>query len=144
VGVAVRTAVSPDGRTWQIVKVRERLSFAESKREPFFWSSIVLTVVLVGVIVRLVLVDPTSPMMLAFAVPLAIVWILERGTYLARPRIKAETRDHPPERVVWKADHLLGSARVMLRAAQAIEAGAAVSALRGLRLVQWDGGEKSG
>jgi hypothetical protein len=144
VGVAIPTAASPDGRTWQIVKLRERLSFAESKREPFFWSSIAVTVVLVGVIVRLVLVDPTSPMMLAFALPLAIVWILERGTYLARPRIKAETRDHPPERVVWKADRLFGSARAMRRAAQAIEAGAPVSEPRGLRLVQWDGGEKRG
>jgi len=142
-GVAARTVVSPDGRTWHVAKVRERLSLAESRREPFFWSSIVVTVVLVAIIVRLVLVDPTSPMMLAFATPLALIWLLERSAYLLTPRIKAETKGPPPERVVWKTGHPLGSARLMRRAIEAIEAGAAVSEPRGLRFVEWDAGERS-
>ena len=138
-----RTVVSPDGRTWRVKKIRERGSFAEDRREPSFWPRMIVTVVLVGLIVRMLWVDPVSPVMLMFVVPLALLWLVERGAFLLTPRIEAATEGPPPERVVWKAGHLFGSGRFMRRAVETIEAGQAVSEPRGLRLVQWDSGDTS-
>jgi hypothetical protein len=143
-GVTARTARSPDGRTWEVTKVRERLSLAERRREPFFWSGILVTILIVGAVVVLVLADPFSPWILVGAViPLTLIWILERGTFMFRPCIQAQTTGPLPERVVRKTGHPLGTRRHMRRAIKAIEAGKPVSDQPGLSLAQWDSGEKS-
>jgi hypothetical protein len=143
-GVTARTVVSPDGRTWQVTKVRERLSLDERRREPFFWSGILATIVIVGAVLRLVITDPLSPWILVGAViPLTVIWILERGTFMFRPRIQAQTTGPPRERVVWKTGHPLDTRRLMRRAIKAIEIGRPVNDQPGLSLVQWDSGEKS-
>ena len=127
-----------------MTKVRERLSLAERRREPFFWSSILFTIVIVGGVVLLVLADPFSPWILVGAViPLTVIWILERGTYMFRPCIQAHTTGPPPERVVWKTGHPLDTRRLMRRAIKAIETGRPVSNQPGLNLAQWDSGKKS-
>jgi hypothetical protein len=141
VGVAPRRAVSPDGRVWRVEKIRERPSLAETRKEPFFWASAVVTFLLIAFMVRLVIVDYTlfdsrSLYALAFVVPLALLWLTERTMNLLRPHIRAETDGPPAERVEWKTTHPLGTSRLMDRAVEAIEAGLHDSEPRGLSLLQ--------
>jgi hypothetical protein len=130
---------SPDGRTWTITVAHERPSLKESRSEPFFWVSVAVTIVMVAVIVRLVMVDPTTPMMLAFVVPLALLWAVERASKLARPLVRAETDGPPRERVTWKADWF-GRRRYLSRAVRAVAEGQFVSNPKGMRLVGHEAG----
>jgi hypothetical protein len=91
------------------------------------------------VIVRLVMVDPTTPMMLAFVVPLALLWAVERASKLARPLVRAETDGPPRERVTWKADWF-GRRRYLSRAVRAVAEGQFVSNPKGMRLVGHEAG----
>ena len=138
-GVAPRRAVSPDGRVWRVEKVRERPSFSETRREPFFWGSALVTVLLIAFFVRLFMIDYGefgSFYVLAFVIPLALLWLTERTMHLLRPRIRAETDGPPHELVVWKTTHPFGTSSLMNRAVAAIEAGRHDGEPRGLRLVE--------
>lgn len=138
-GVEPRRAVSPDGRVWHVKKVRERPSFAETRREPFFWGTVLVTIILIAFFVRLVMVDFGrfgSLYVFVFIVPLALLWLTERTMHLLMPRIHADTDGPPPERVVWKTTYPFGTSRLMSRAVAAIEVGRHDDEPRGLSLVE--------
>lgn len=131
---AVR-AVSPDGREWKVESRRERPSLAESREEPFFWASVLVTVVLATGVVYLVIIDPLSPFLLFGVLPLLVIWLAERGTRALRPLVSAETAGPPPEVVVWKSNARFGGRRLEQRAVQAVENGRPENDLPGLTLV---------
>ena len=135
-GVEPRRAVSPDGRVWLVKRQRERLSLAESRDEPFFWVSVLITLVILAVIVRLVIIDPGAPFMLFMALPLLAIWVLERGAYLLRPKIEATTKGPPPERILWKTRHRFGYRRLEKKVLEAIEFGQPECEPSGLTLVE--------
>lgn len=137
---AGQRAVSPDGRVWHVKRLQERLSLAESNDEPFFWTSVLITLAMLAVIVRLVIVDPISPMMLFIVLPLMAIWALERGAYLLRPRIEAATKGPPPERILWKTSHRFGYGRLERKVLDAIERGQPESEPSGLTLVEVEAG----
>ena len=122
------------------MKIRERPSFAETRKEPFFWISAVLTLILIAFFVRLVMVDyavgGTGLYALAFIVPVALLWLTERTMHLLRPHISAEIAGPPAERVEWKTAYPLGTARLMNRAVEAIETGTRDGEPRGLDLLR--------
>ena len=140
-GMKERRAVSPDGRIWRVVKVRERPSLKESRKEPFFWGSVVATILLLAFKVRIAILDYTifsshSLYGLMFVLPLLLLWLIERSMNLMRPHIRAETDGPPAERVEWKTTHPFGTARLMDSAVEAIETGLHDSEPKGLSLVQ--------
>jgi len=117
--VAVVNATSPDGRSWEVEAVREAVTFGRSRSEPFFWASVVVTVILIGVVIAFALL---STIIAIVAGVLLVIWLAERTSNLLRPRLYARTKGPPPEEVVWKADRL-ARGKLEHRIVRAIEAG---------------------
>jgi hypothetical protein len=117
-----RTVRSPDGRTWQIERVRPESGLAATKKEPFFWASAVVTVILIAFIV-LVIVLVDSTILRLIAVLLLLIWLVERGLNLARPNIQAHTEGPPPETLTWRTTHRYGLSKIEDRIVQQIESG---------------------
>jgi len=125
---------SPDGRVWKLDRLRPKLREAETFKVPFFWSSVVATIVLLAFIARVVWVDP-SALAYVFLVPFA-VWIVERGFHALRPFIRAETEDRPRETLMWLPSSRWGYGRVERRIQEAIEAGRPEADVKGAPLVR--------
>lgn len=117
-----RSVRSPDGRTWQLERVRPDFPLAATREEPFFWSSLIATVLLIAFAVRLIWVDP-GPLTLSIVVPLLLIWLLERGFSVLRPNIRARTDGPPAEILTWRTTHRLGLGRIEDRIAKEIESG---------------------
>ena len=135
---ASRRVVSPDGRVWRVEKVRERPSLAESRKEPFFWASGVAAALILAFMARALMVGVEQGITLytlAILLPVLVLWLIERTMNLMRPHVRAETDGPPSERVEWKSTHPFGTARLMERAVDAIEAGRHDNELRGLDLI---------
>jgi predicted membrane metal-binding protein len=124
---------SPDGRTWKLDRVRPKLSEAETLEIPFFWTSVVVTLLLAAFIVRYVWVDPGYSGYVVL-VPL-VVWLVERGFHALRPLIRAETEGPPHELLVWRPGSRLFYGRVERRIAEAIRAGRPETDVKGAPLV---------
>jgi hypothetical protein len=125
---------SPDGRVWKLDRIRPKLRDAETFKIPFFWSSVVATIVLLAFIARLVAVDPTSTAYF-FLVPL-VVWMVERGFHALRPFIRAETDGPPQETLMWRPGSRWGYGRIERRIAEAIEAGRPETDVKGAPLTR--------
>jgi hypothetical protein len=103
-GTAARRAVSPDGRVWRVQKIRERPSLAETRKEPFFWASIVTAVLLLAFFARVLMIGVewgVTLYTLAVLLPALLVWLVERATNLMRPHIRAQTDGPRAEVVEW-------------------------------------------
>lgn len=122
-------AKSPDGRVWEIESVRERVSFEDSGS----LGSVVVTVILVVLIVLLAI---WSLVWAILGGVVLLIWLIERVTYLARPRLFARTAGPPPHEVAWKATGRFGHGELERRVASAIEAGNPDSEPPGLRLIE--------
>ena len=118
-----RTVRSPDGRTWTLERVSpERTSFTDRREEPFFWPSLVVTVLMVGFLLWL-LSHGAHWLVWLVAIPLFVIWLLERGLNFARPNIRAHTDGPPAETKTWRTTHRLGLGRIEDRIASEIESG---------------------
>ena len=124
---------SPDGRVWTLDRVRPKISEAETFKVPFFWTSVVVTILLLAFAVRLIWIDPgwTAYLLL---LPLG-VWIAERGLHALRPFVRAETEGPPPERLMWRPGNRFAIGRVERRVAEAIQAGRPETDVKGAPLV---------
>ena len=124
---------SPDGRAWTLERVRPKISDAETFKVPFFWTSVVVTILILAFAVRVIWVDPgwTSYLLL---LPLG-VWIVERGLHAMRPFIRAETADPPAEQLMWRPGNRFAYGRVERRIAEAIRAGRPETDVKGAPLV---------
>jgi hypothetical protein len=125
---------SPDGRIWKLDRVRPKLREAETFKVPFFWSSVVATVVLLVFIVRWVALDP-GPVAYIFLVPL-VVWLVERGFHALRPFIRAETEGPPRETLMWRPGSRWGYGRVERRIVDAIATGRPETDVKGAPLAR--------
>jgi hypothetical protein len=117
-----RTVRSPDGRIWRIERVRPDPALRLTRREPFFWSSVIATVLLIAFAVRMIWVDP-GPLTLSIVVPLLLIWLLERDLNFLRPNIRAHTDGPPAETLTWRPTHPFAARRVEDRVAREIEVG---------------------
>jgi hypothetical protein len=117
-----RIVRSPDGRSWEIERVRPESPLGLTRREPFFWSSVAATVFLIAFAARLIWVDP-GPLTLSIVVPLFVIWLLERGFSILRPNIRAHTDGPRAETLTWRTTHRLGLGRIEDRIAKEIETG---------------------
>jgi hypothetical protein len=125
---------SPDGRVWKLDRFRPKFSEAETFKVPFFWSSVLATVVLLVFIFRVIWVDPGLLGYVLLA-PFA-VWIVERGVHALRPFVRAHTDDEPRETLMWRPGSRWGYGRVERRIAEAIEAGRPEADVKGAPLVR--------
>ena len=125
---------SPDGRVWRLERLRPKVREAETFKVPFFWTSVVVTIVLLAFAVRVIWVDPGWASYLLL-LPLG-VWIVERGFHALRPSIRAETGGPPPERLTWRPGSRFGYGRVERRIVEAIEAGRPETDVKGAPLVR--------
>jgi hypothetical protein len=117
-----RTVRSPDGRVWAIERVRPESALAATRREPFFWASVAVTVALVAFIVW-VIVSIEDSVTLMIALVLLAIWLIERGLNLMRPNIRAHTDGPPKETLTWRTTHRYGLGRIEARIAEQIENG---------------------
>jgi uncharacterized membrane protein YkgB len=122
-------AKSPDGREWEIKSVRERFSLEGAGS----LGSVVVTVILVALIIVLAI---WSPLWAIVGGVVLLIWLIERVTYLARPRLFARTPGPPPHEIAWKATGRFGHGELEQRVAHAIEAGNPDSEPPGLRLIE--------
>jgi hypothetical protein len=118
-----RTVRSPDGRTWTLERISEGKSFAERRQEPFFWPSLIATVIMLVFLVRLFSLDGAGWFTWVVVVPLFVIWLLERGLSFARPNIRAHTDGPPAETHTWRTTHRIGLGKIEDRIAQQIEQG---------------------
>lgn len=117
-----RTVHSPDGRSWKIERVRPGSGLLASAKEPFFWASVVVTVLLVAFIVRMIVRDE-SALFLVIASVLLAIWLVERGLNMIRPNIRAHTEGPPRETLTWRTTHRYGLGRIEDRIVRQIENG---------------------
>jgi hypothetical protein len=112
---------SPDGRTWELDRIKPKLREADTFKVPFFWSSVVTTIVVLALVLWIVGSDP-GPAAYILLVPLG-VWLVERGFHAFRPFIRAKTEGPPPETLMWRPGSRWGYGRVERRIVDTIEAG---------------------
>ena len=117
-----RTVRSPDGRTWTLERISQGKSFSERRQEPFFWPSLIATVIMLVFIVKLISLD-TGWFTWVVIVPLFVIWLLERGLSVARPNIRAHTAGPPAETHTWRTTHRIGLGKIENRIAEQIEQG---------------------
>jgi len=117
-----RTVQSPDGRTWTLERERPESALAAAKKEPVFWGSTVLTVVLIGLLVW-VIVEFGAGLIFALTLIVLLIWVIERVFSAARPNLKAHTDGPPAETFTWRTTHRYGLSRIEDRIAAQIESG---------------------
>jgi hypothetical protein len=123
---------SPDGRTWTLDRVRPKLREAETFKVPYFWPSVIVTILLLAFLARVIWVDPGWTAYL-FGLPLA-VWLVERGVHALRPYIRART--DRPETLIWRPNSRWTYGRVERRIIDAIRAGRPESDVKGAPLAR--------
>ena len=117
-----RTVRSPDGRTWTLERVSSRAPLGEAKDDAFFWPSLIATVIIVALVIRVITLD-TGWLTLIIAVPLLLIWLFERGLNFARPNIRAHTDGPPAETHTWRTTHRIGLDKIEDRLANEIANG---------------------
>jgi hypothetical protein len=116
------TVRSPDGRSWRIERVRPDSVLSASRKEPFFWASVVVTIALIAFILGVIVRDDSS-LFLVIGVVLLAIWLIERGANVIRPNIQAHTDGPPAETLTWRTTHRYGLSKIEDRIAQQIESG---------------------
>jgi hypothetical protein len=116
------TVRSPDGRSWQIDRVPHESGLSATRKEPFFWASAVVTVILIAFAVW-VIVSLDSFLIFLITLILLVIWLLERGLNFARPNIRAHTDGPPAETLTWRTTHRWGLSKIEDRIAAEIESG---------------------
>jgi hypothetical protein len=93
----------------------------ETRKEPFFWPSVVVTILIIALTVFLIARGHT--VLGIIAAILLVIWVLERGLNVIRPNIRAHTDGPPPETLTWRTTHRYGLSKIEQRIAEQIEAG---------------------
>lgn len=122
IGAMSRSVRSPDGRIWRIERIAPDARLRMTRREPFFWSSVIATVLLFAFAARMIWVDP-GPLTLSIVVPLLVIWLLERDLNFLRPNIRAHTGGPPAETLTWRTTYPFGAGRIEKQIANEIERG---------------------
>ena len=117
-----RTVRSPDGRTWTLERVQPESALAASKKEPFFWGSVVVTAILIGLILWIVIEFGAGLLFVIFLV-LLLIWLVERVFSTTRPNLKAHTEGPPAQTFTWRTTHRYGLSGMEDRIATQIENG---------------------
>jgi hypothetical protein len=116
-----RTVRSPDGRTWTIDRTPPDSLMGHTRKEPFFWVSAALTILLIAFIVWVIMRGHTVIAIVSLI--LLVIWVLERGLNVIRPNIRAHTDGPPPETLTWRTTHRYGLAKIEQRIADQIQQG---------------------
>jgi len=124
--VETLTTTSPDGRSWTIDAFKEPYSF-----EGLSFGYVIGTLLVLGLMIFLALVSWYVAIGLAV---LLVIWLCERISNHARPRLRARTEGPPPEELAWKTTSL-AHRKVEERVARAIAAGNVDLEPPGLRLL---------
>jgi hypothetical protein len=122
IGAMSRTVRSPDGRSWQLDRVPHESGLSATRKEPFFWASAVVTVIVIAFAVWVIL-RFDSVIILVITLLLLAIWVIERGLNFARPNIRAHTDGPPPETLTWRTTHRYGLSKIEDRIAAQIESG---------------------
>jgi hypothetical protein len=117
-----RTIRSPDGRTWTLEREKPESALAAAKKEPVFWGSTVVTVLLLGVILWIV-VEFGAGLIFIITLVLFLIWLVERVFSTTRPNLKAHTEGPPAQTFTWRTTHRYGLDRIEDRIATQIENG---------------------
>ena len=105
----------------------------QSSKEPLFWASVVVTVIIIAFTVWLIARGHT--VIGIVAVILLVIWVLERGLNVIRPNIEAHTDGPPAETFTWRTTHRYGLDKIEQRIADQIAQGHAESEPPGTVLI---------
>jgi hypothetical protein len=94
---------------------------SETRKEPFFWPSAVVTILLIAFTIWLAMRGHL--VITICALILLVIWVLERGLNFIRPNIRAHTDGPPPETLTWRTTHRYGLAKIEQRIADQIQQG---------------------
>jgi hypothetical protein len=117
-----RTVRSPDGRSWTLERARPESVIAASKKEGFFWGSVVLTAMMIGLLAWIV-IQFGSGVIFAIFMVVFLIWLIERVFSAARPNLRAHTDGPPAQTFTWRTTHRYGLSRIEDRIATQIENG---------------------
>ena len=117
-----RTLRSPDGRSWTLERAHPESALAAAKKEPVFWGSVILTVLMVGFVVWIT-IEFGVGIFFTITVILFVIWLFERGFNSARPNLEAHTEGPPAQTLTWRTTHRYGLSRMEDRIATQIENG---------------------
>jgi hypothetical protein len=117
-----RTVRSPDGRSWTLERARPESVIAASKKEGFFWGSVIVTAILIGFIVWIT-IEFGVGVYFVITVVVFLIWLIERGFSTARPNLKAHTDGPPQQTFTWRTTHRYGLNRIEDRIVKQIENG---------------------
>src|SRR5436190_8348126 len=106
-----RTVRAPDGRTWTLERARPESAIAASKKEPFFWVSVIVTAIMIGLIVWII-IEFGAGTIFAISVVVFLIWVIERAFSTARPNLKAHTDGPPAQTFTWRTTHRYGLSRI--------------------------------
>jgi hypothetical protein len=116
-----RTVRSPDGRTWQFDRTSPSSMLGQTRNEPFFWPSVVVTILLIAFVAWVV---ARGHMVIAIVSAVLLgIWVLERGLNVIRPNLQAHTDGPPAETLTWRTTHRWGLNRMERRIGEQIEQG---------------------
>jgi dolichol kinase len=116
-----RTVRSPDGRTWTIDRTPPNSMVDQNRKEPFFWVSVAVTILLIAFIVWVIMRGHV--VIGIVSVILLVIWVLERGLNVIRPNIRAQTEGPPQETLTWRTTHRYGLDKIEQRIADQIAQG---------------------
>lgn len=94
---------------------------SETRKEPFFWPSAIVTILLIALTVWLAVRGHV--VITICAVILLVIWLLERGLNFIRPNIQAHTDGPPVETLTWRTTHRYGLDKIEQRIADQIAQG---------------------
>ena len=117
-----RTVRSPDGRSWTLERVRPDSVIAASKKEGFFWGSVIVTAVLLGLLIWIV-IEFGAGIIFAFLVVMFVIWLIERVFSTTRPNLEAHTDGPPAQTFTWRTTHRYRLNRIEDRIATQLENG---------------------
>jgi hypothetical protein len=97
---APQQVASPDGRTWTVTVGRTRRRLKDTRDEPLFWTHVVVTAIIVGLLIFFFRHDWSG--IWAVLIPLlVVVWLVGFVISATGSQIRAETSGPPPEHRVW-------------------------------------------
>ena len=91
---------SPDGRTWTVTVERTRRKLKDTRDEPFFWTHVVVTAILVALLI-LFLRHSWSGIWAVLIPAMILIWFIGFVVSATGSQIRAETPGPPSEHRVW-------------------------------------------
>src|SRR5262249_49183014 len=133
--VSAQGVSSPDGRVWTVTMGRSKSSLEATRKEPFFWTHVIVTTAVLVAIIFILRLPWTG--ILTILLPIALVlWLIGAVSSSFRAQIYAETPGPPPEHRMWTVTKRFHAKQSLQEVTEAIRAGDLTREPDGTRLAE--------